>query len=119
MGGSFLVSARDTLIGIPRRGDYTGDEVAWGGKPEIRHCPDRSGIAVRFDRDPSRSHAGLADDPIAALADATGAATPYAGLLHDVRCAIVVHGKSFAESHLNILCFARFLKVVRTLSTAH
>jgi hypothetical protein len=86
---------------------------------ESRYCTGRSAIGIRFDRDPSRSRAGLADDPIAALADAAGAATPYAGLLHDVRCAIVVHGKSFAESHLNIPCFARFLKAGRTLSTAH
>jgi hypothetical protein len=84
---------------------------------EIR-VAGRSGAAFRFDRDPSRSRAGLADDPIAALADAAGAATAHAGLLRDRGGAIVVHRKPFAENHSDIPCFAQFLKSYGTLSTA-
>jgi hypothetical protein len=77
------------------------------------------GLRTAFlsDRDPSRSRTGFADDPIAALADAPGAATPLAGLLDGRRRAVVVHGKSFAENHSNIPCFAHFLKANGTLST--
>jgi hypothetical protein len=75
--------------------------------------------AFLFDRDPSRSRTSFADDPIAALADAPGAATPLAGLLDGWGWAFVVHGKSFAENHSNIPCFAHFLKESGTLSTAH
>jgi hypothetical protein len=73
--------------------------------------------AFLVDRDPPRSRTGLADDPIAALANAPGAATALAGLLDDRRGAVVVHGKSFAENHSDIPCFAQFLKVSATLST--
>jgi hypothetical protein len=75
--------------------------------------------AFLFDRDPSRSRTSFADDPIAALADAPGATTPLAGLLDGWGWAFVVHGKSFAENHSNIPCFAHFLKESGTLSTAH
>jgi hypothetical protein len=66
--------------------------------------------AFLFDRDPSRSRTGFADDPIAALADAPSATTPLAGLLDGWGRAFVVHGKSFAENHSNIPCFEHFLK---------
>jgi len=75
--------------------------------------------AFLIDRDPSRSRTSFADDPIAALADASGAATPLAGLLDGWGWAFVVHGKSFAENHSTIPCFAHFLKASGTLSTAH
>jgi hypothetical protein len=78
----------------------------------------RSGGAILYDGDPSRSRAGLADDAVAALADAAGAAAAHAGFLHHRSRAVVVNRKAFSEIHLNILCFARFLKVDRTLSMA-
>jgi len=72
--------------------------------------------AFRYDGDPSGSRAGLAHDPVAALADAAGAAAAHAGFLDDRGRAVVVHRKAFAEIHGNILGFAGILKVDRTLS---
>jgi hypothetical protein len=71
--------------------------------------------AFLFDRDPSRSRTSFADDPIAALADAPGATTPLAGLLDGWGWAFVVHGKSFAENHSNIPCFAHFFERKRDI----
>jgi hypothetical protein len=71
--------------------------------------------AFLFDRDPSRSRTGFADDPIAALADTPAAITPFAGLLDGRGGAVVVHGKSFAEDHSTIPCFARFFESERNI----
>jgi hypothetical protein len=78
----------------------------------------RSGRAILDDVQASRSGAGFADDAIAALADAAGAATAHAGLLNDRRGAIVVHRKAFSELHGNTLCFCAIMKAERTLSMA-
>jgi hypothetical protein len=58
--------------------------------------------ALGFDGDPSCSGASLADDAVAALADAAGAVTPHAGLLDDRRHAVIMLRKSFAEGHPEI-----------------
>ena len=56
---------------------------------------------------PSRTGARFADDPIAALADAAGAATAHTGFLQDQGGAVVVPRKPpFSEIHFgNILGF--------------
>jgi hypothetical protein len=67
------------------------------------HAPTKNlRPALGFDGDPSRSRAGFADDAIAALANAAGAATPHAGLLDDRRHAVIMLCKSFAEGHPEI-----------------
>jgi hypothetical protein len=71
--------------------------------------------AFLFDRDPSGSRTGFADDPIAALADTAATVTSLAGLLDGRSRAVVVHGKSFAESHSTIPCFSRFFESERDI----
>jgi len=66
----------------------------WG-----RACRARSGGALRCGIYSSRSRASLADNAIAALADAAGAATAHAGLLDDRGRTVVVNRKSFSEIH--------------------
>jgi hypothetical protein len=64
-----------------------------------------SGAPFHFDRRPSRSRAGLADDPFAALADAAGAAAPHAGFLGDSGGARLSARGPFSEFHSNGLRF--------------
>jgi hypothetical protein len=62
--------------------------------------PARSGGAIPDDVYPSRAGTRFADDPIAALSDAAGAATAHAGFLEDRGGAVVVPRKPpFSEIH--------------------
>lgn len=78
-----------------------GGEGDRGGSGQARG----SGLMrLRFDGGPSRSGAGFAGDPAAALADVAGAAAPHAGLLDDRRRPAVVLRKSLAEFHCTNPC---------------
>jgi hypothetical protein len=57
------------------------------------------GLLGLGDIDPAGAATCFADDAIAALADAAGAATSHAGLLDDRRNAAIVHRKAFSENH--------------------
>jgi hypothetical protein len=67
----------------------------------------RSGGEIFDGGDPSRSRAGLADEALAALADAAGAVAPHTGFLNDWRGPVIVNRKTFSEIHGNILRFTR------------
>jgi len=71
----------------------------------------RSRSAIPHDGYSSRTGARLANDPIAAFADAPGAATAHAGLLNDRGGAVVmVREPPFSEIHLNILWLVSVLR---------
>ena len=64
----------------------------------------RCGRVFFFDGYSSRPRASFAEDPIAALADAADAETPYAGFLGGRRDTIVMHREpAFSEVHWQAL----------------
>jgi hypothetical protein len=59
----------------------------------------KSGGVLRWGFYAPRARASLANDAIAALADAAGAATAHASLLDNSGRAVVVNRKAFSENH--------------------